>query len=97
MAPRTTHDLVGVRRIALDPPDDCRHFLTTLCFEALDQIRTVLGIEGSIVTIMAVPDQASGRVDQLVDARPGASNSAAYFADPVTLARPSMRDVPVPI
>jgi len=30
-------------------------------------------------------------------ARPGTLNSAAYFAAPVTFARPSTRDVAVPI
>jgi hypothetical protein len=36
-------------------------------------------------------------VTTLAYARPGVLNSAAYFAAPVTLARPSTRDVAVPI
>src|ERR1700739_2281056 len=51
----------------------------------------------SLASMRAMRPLAIVDVTTLACARPGVSNSPAYFAAPVTLARPSTRDVAVPM
>ena len=66
-------------------------------FSCVSTVRTPSTPMAALVSMWVMRPLAIVEQTMLAWARPGTLNSAAYFAAPVTLARPSMRDVGVPM
>ena len=66
-------------------------------FSCVSTVSTPLTPIAALVSMRAMRPFAIVEQTMLAWARPGTLNSAAYLAAPVTLAKPSTRDVAVPM